>query len=116
MSVSLVSPRLGRYTEQQSRTHSWPGPISKHTRSSLALSSTPSASSPAHSQMLSVFSSPDLPLTPNTQFLAVFSHPESAERRTIDRPQIGASQKPPEAFCFQGETRFFFFLKAPLRN
>lgn len=32
MSVSLVSPRQGRYTEQQSRTHSWPRPISKHTR------------------------------------------------------------------------------------
>lgn len=31
MSVSLVSPGQGRYTEQQSRTHSWPGPISKHT-------------------------------------------------------------------------------------
>lgn len=37
MSVSPVSPRQGRYTEQQSRTHSWPRPISKHTTTILSL-------------------------------------------------------------------------------
>lgn len=106
MSVSLVSPRLGRYTEQQSRTHSWPGPISKHTRSSLALSSTPSASSPSHSQMLSVFSSLDLSLTPNTQFLAVFPTRNRLSEKTIDRPKSErhkSTQKP----LFPGGNQFF---------
>lgn len=52
MSVSPVSPRRGRYTEQQSRTHSWPGLISKHTLASTIPAPTPVPRSP--SQMLSV--------------------------------------------------------------
>lgn len=103
MSVSLVSPRLGRYTEQQSRTHSWPGPTSKHTRLLTRTFKHPFCFlSLSLADALRLFP-PSIRLRHQTRGSSPLFPSRSEEREMIDRRTSGCSTNTQERL-FSGTT------------